>query len=86
MITLRHIPGRKNGAADALSRRPDLAPTEKDNRQVTILTPDIINSLTTDDILQIKKHRSMIDHDDTPNDDLPHFKGKIVIPNDTTLQ
>ena len=86
MITLHHIPGQKNGAADALSQRLDLAPTEKDNRQVTILTLDIINSITTDDILQIKKHRSMIDHNDIPDDDLPHFKGKIVIPSNTTLR
>jgi hypothetical protein len=38
-IELRHIPGKSNGRADALSRRPDYNQGERDNEDVTVL-PD----------------------------------------------
>jgi hypothetical protein len=38
-IELRHIPGKSNGRADALSRRPDYDQGEQDNKDVTVL-PD----------------------------------------------
>jgi hypothetical protein len=38
-IELRHIPGKSNGRADALSRRPDYDQGEHDNENITML-PD----------------------------------------------
>jgi hypothetical protein len=47
-IELRHIPGKSNGQADALSRRPDYDQGEHDNENITVL-PDklFIQSGTT---------------------------------------
>ena len=36
-IKLKHIPGRENGRADMLSRRPDYDQGEKDNQNVVVL-------------------------------------------------
>jgi ribonuclease HI len=38
-VELRHIPGKNNGRADALSRRPDYDQGEQDNENITVL-PD----------------------------------------------
>ncbi len=38
-VVLPHIPGKANGRADALSRRPDYNQGDKDNKNVTVL-PD----------------------------------------------
>jgi hypothetical protein len=45
-IELRHIPGKSNGRADALSRRPDYDQGERDNEDVTVL-PDHMFARTT---------------------------------------
>jgi hypothetical protein len=36
---LEHISGKKNGRADALSRRPDHDTGEEDNKQLVVLPP-----------------------------------------------
>jgi hypothetical protein len=36
---LVHISGKKNGRADALSRRPDYGMGEEDNKQLVVLPP-----------------------------------------------
>jgi hypothetical protein len=36
-IELRHIPGKSNGRADALSRHPDYDQGEHDNKNITVL-------------------------------------------------
>ena len=38
-IKLQHVPGKNNGRADALSRRPDYNQGTSDNQNVTVL-PD----------------------------------------------
>ncbi len=40
-VVLRHIPGKANGRADALSRRPDYNQGTRDNENVTVL-PDAL--------------------------------------------
>jgi hypothetical protein len=49
-IELRHIPGRSNGRADALSRQPDYDQGERDNEDVTVLPDHMFarTSTTTD--------------------------------------
>src|SRR6266403_3155851 len=49
-VMLRHIPGKANGRADALSRRPDYDQGTRDNENVTVL-PDAlsIRSLSIDE-------------------------------------
>jgi hypothetical protein len=49
-IELRHIPGKSNGRADALSRRPDYDQGERDNEDVTVLPDHMFarTSTTTD--------------------------------------
>jgi hypothetical protein len=47
-IELHHIPGKSNGRADALSRRPDYDQGERDNENVTVLPEQLfIQSGTT---------------------------------------
>ena len=52
-IELRHIPGKNNGRADALSRRPDYEQGVNDNQDVTIL-PDklFIQALASQELEQ----------------------------------
>jgi hypothetical protein len=40
-IELHHIPGKNNGQADALSRRPDYDQGERDNENVIVLPDDV---------------------------------------------
>jgi hypothetical protein len=40
-VELHHIPGKNNGQADALSRRPDYDQGEHDNENVIVLPKDI---------------------------------------------
>ncbi len=49
-VVLRHIPGKANGRADTLSRRPDYDQGTHDNENVTVL-PDVlfIRSLVIDE-------------------------------------
>ena len=52
-IKLQHVPGRNNGRADALSRRPDYDQGTTDNQNVTVL-PDklFIRALASQDLEQ----------------------------------
>ena len=52
-IKLQHVPGKNNGRADALSRRPDYDQGATDNQNVTVL-PDklFIRELTSQDLEQ----------------------------------
>ena len=40
-IELRHIPGKTNGRADALSRLPQYDQGERDNENVTVLPDEL---------------------------------------------
>ncbi len=42
---LVHIPGKKNGRADALSRRPDYDQGEDDNKQLVVLPPKFFSQV-----------------------------------------
>ena len=55
-MVLQHIPGKANGRADALSRRPDYDQGTRDNENVTVL-PDalFIQSLTIEEPLYEQK-------------------------------
>jgi hypothetical protein len=51
-IDLKHIPGNKNVAADALSRRPDLCPEEdNDNDDVVLLSEELFIQLIDTELL-----------------------------------
>jgi hypothetical protein len=57
-IELRHIPGKTNGRADALSRLPNYNQGGDDNEDVTVL-PDhlfVRLSLTEDEERQTRRH------------------------------
>ena len=43
-FTLEHLPGKKNGCADALSRRPDHDTGEEDNRQLIVLLEKVFTT------------------------------------------
>jgi hypothetical protein len=45
-VELHHIPGKKNGRADALSRHPDYNQGERDNKNITVL-PESLFARTT---------------------------------------
>ena len=42
-FTLVHLPGKKNGHADALSRRPDHDTGEEDNKQLIVLPEKVFS-------------------------------------------
>ena len=52
-IKLQHVPGKNNGRADALSRRPDYNQGTSDNQNVTVL-PDklFVQALASQDLEQ----------------------------------
>jgi hypothetical protein len=46
-LEIRHLPGKANGRADALSRRPDYDTGTRDNENVTVLPEQLFVKATT---------------------------------------
>src|SRR6266436_229495 len=59
-VVLRHIPGKANGRADALSRRPDYNQGDKDNENVTVLPDQMFIRAMTIEIPQHEQQLSLI--------------------------
>ncbi len=59
-VILCHIPGKANGRADALSRRPDYNQGEKDNENVTVLPNHMFIRTVTIETPQQEQGMSLI--------------------------
>ncbi len=59
-VILRHIPGKANGRADALSRRPNYNQGDKDNENVTVLPDHMFIRAMTIKTPQYKQQPSLI--------------------------
>ncbi len=59
-VVLHHIPGKANGRADALSRRPDYNQGEKDNKNVTVLPNHMFIHAVTIETPQQEQKTSLI--------------------------
>ena len=74
-IVLWHIPGKANGRADALSRRPDYDQGTCDNKNITVLPDSLfIRSLTIEEPLYKQKATKI--HKWTDAHQLKEFGGK----------
>src|SRR5215467_15957200 len=85
-VLIKHLPGKKNGPADALSRRPDHVPAEKDNHDMIALPDNLfddkrvlpITIIDEEDLKDIKATKGF--------ENLPRKDGKIEIPGKLSLQ
>ena len=59
-VVLHHIPGKANGRADALSRRPDYNQGDKDNENVTVLPDHMFIRTVIIKTLQHEQKQSLI--------------------------
>ena len=90
-ITIKHLPGKKNGPADALSRRPDHVPAEKDNQDITILSKEVFSE-ELQIIDEATKNRIKTSHIPkltsytTDQEGFLRENGKLVIPDDLDLR
>ena len=91
---IEHKPGKSNGRADALSRRPDYEGNEDDNRDMVLLPKELfeptINSRRTVGLVEqiIEKSKLITwkeDYDLQPNG-LIHHGGRIVVPPDEDIK
>jgi hypothetical protein len=62
-IELRHIPGKSNGRADALSRRPDYDQGERDNEDVTVLPDHMFARATNSEMVLTPRFTSSQDEE-----------------------
>jgi hypothetical protein len=86
---IKHLPGKKNTLADALSRRPDLIPEGKDNENLIALpTEHFINFLSEELMDQISNNTNKIETTDcyTTDNNIYKYQGRIVIPDDPNIK
>jgi hypothetical protein len=62
-IELRHIPGKSNRRADALSRRPDYDQGERDNEDVTVLPDHMFARATNSETVLVPRFTSSQDEE-----------------------
>lgn len=86
---IKHLAGNKNTLADALSRRPDLAPEGKDNQDLVALPSEkYINFLTEEvkDIIRNNKNKVTTSDRYVEEEVIYKYQDRIVIPDDMELK